>query len=80
MEEMCFKYYKKGIPTEDKFSYGTTYCPSDEVYQLARRRRLSSFSRIHTIDRVKYALIENGLVFIALPLTAYHKKHPKKKR
>jgi len=26
---------KKGIPTEDKFSYGTTKCPSDEVYQSA---------------------------------------------
>jgi len=59
---------KKGISTEDEFSYGTTERPSDEVYQLAQRRRLSSFSRIHTIDGAKHALIENGLVFIALPL------------
>jgi len=59
---------KKGISTEDKFSYGTTKRPSDEVYQSAQGRRLSSFSRIHTIDRAKHALIENGLVFIALPL------------
>jgi len=35
---------------------------------LAQRRRLLSFSRIHTIDRVKHALIENGPVFITLPL------------
>jgi len=56
---------KKGISTEDKFSYGTAKRPSDEVYQSAQRRRLSSFSRIHTIDNT---LIENGLVFIALPL------------
>jgi hypothetical protein len=59
---------KKGISTEDEFSYGTTERPSDEVYQSARRRRLSSFSRIHTIDGAKHALIENGPVFIALPL------------
>jgi len=59
---------KKGIPTEDKFSYRTTKHPSDEVYQLAQGRRLSSFSRIHTIDGAKHTLIENGLVFIALPL------------
>jgi len=59
---------KKGIPTEDEFSYKTTKRPSDEVYQLAQRRRLSSFSRIHTIDGAKHTLIENGLVFIALPL------------
>jgi len=26
---------KKGIPTEDEFSYGTTKHPSDEVYQSA---------------------------------------------
>jgi len=44
---------KKGIPTEDKFSYRTTERPSDEVYQSAQRRRLSSFSRIQTIDRAK---------------------------
>jgi len=31
-------------------------------------RRLSSFSRIHTIDGVKHVLVENGPVFIALPL------------
>jgi len=69
MEEMCLRYYKKkGISTEDKFSYGTTKRPNDEVYQLAPGRRLSSFSRIHTIDRAKHVLIENGLVFIALPL------------
>jgi len=59
---------KKGIPTKDEFSYGTNDCPSGEVYQLAQRRRLSSFSRIHTIDGVKHTLIENGPVFIALPL------------
>jgi len=59
---------KKGILTEDEFNYGNNDCPSDEVYQLAQRRRLSSFSRIHTIDRVKHMLIENGPVFIALPL------------
>jgi len=59
---------KKGMPTEDEFSYGTTKHPSDEVYQLARRRRLSSFSRIHTIDGAKHTLVENGQVFIALPL------------
>jgi len=59
---------KKGISTEDKFSYGTTKCPSDEAYQSARGRRLTSFSRIHTIDGAKHMLIENGLVFIALPL------------
>jgi len=35
---------------------------------LAQRRRLSSFSRIHTIDGVKHALIENGPLFIILPL------------
>jgi len=69
MAEMCFKYYKKkGIPKEDEFSYGTTKRPSDEAYQSAQGRRLSSFSRIHTIDGAKHALIENGLVFIALPL------------
>jgi len=59
---------KKGISTEDKFSYGTTKRPNDEVYQSAQRRRLSSFSRIHTIDGAKHTLIENGPVFIALPL------------
>jgi len=59
---------KKGIQTKDKFSYGTKKHPSDEVYQSAQSRRLSSFSRIHTIDRVKHALIENGPVFIALSL------------
>jgi len=59
---------KKGIPMEDEFNYGANDCPSDDVYQLAQRRRLSGFSRIHTIDRVKHALIENGPVFIALPL------------
>jgi len=35
---------------------------------LAQSRRLSSFSRIHTIDGVKHVLVENGPVFIALPL------------
>jgi len=59
---------KKRIPTEDEFSYGTTKRPSDEVYQSLQKRRLSSFSMIHTIDGVKHALIENGPVFIALPL------------
>jgi len=59
---------KKGIPTEDKFSYGTNKRPRDEVCQLAQSRRLSSFSRIHTIDGVKHVLIENSPVFIALPL------------
>jgi len=59
---------KKGIPTEDEFRYRTTENPSDEVYQSTRVRRLSSFSRIHPIDGVKHTLIENGLVFIALPL------------
>jgi len=59
---------KKGIPTKDKFSYGTNEHPSPEVYQLARVRRLSGSSRIHTIDEVKHALVENGPVFIALPL------------
>jgi len=69
MAEMCFRYYKKkGISTEDEFSYRTTKRPSDEVYQSAQRRRLASFSRIHTIDGAKHALIENGPVFIALPL------------
>jgi len=63
-----FQIQKKGIPTEDKFSYGTTKHPSDEVYQSAQGRRLSSFSRIHTIYGAKDPLIENGLVFIALPL------------
>jgi len=58
---------KKGYP-QDKFSYRTTKHPSDEVYQSAQSRRLSSFSRIHTIDRAKHALIENGPVFIALLL------------
>jgi len=29
---------------------------------------MSGFSRIHTIDGVKHALVENGLLFIALPL------------
>jgi len=59
---------KKGIPTKDKFNYGTNDRPSDEFYQSAQRRRLSSFSMIHTIDRVKHGLIENSTVFIALPL------------
>jgi len=59
---------KKGIPTEDEFSYRTTKCPSDEVCQSAQGRRLSSFSRIHTIHGAKHVLIENGPVFIALPL------------
>jgi len=39
-----------------------------EVYQSAQGRRLSGFSRIHTIDGVKPALVENSPVFIALPL------------
>jgi len=47
---------KKGIPTKDRYSYGTNECPSDEVYQSAQNRRLSSFSRIHTIDGVKHVL------------------------
>jgi len=59
---------KKGIPTKNEFSYGTNKRPSDEVYQLVQSRRLSSFSRIHTIDGVEHALVENGPVFIALPL------------
>jgi len=59
---------KNGISTEDEFSYGTTKPPSDEVYQLAQGRRLSSFSRIHTIDGEKHVLVESGQVFIALPL------------
>jgi len=46
---------KKGVPTEDNFSYGTNGRPSDEVYQSTQSRRLSSFSRIYTIDRVKHA-------------------------
>jgi len=58
---------KKGIPTKDEFNYGTNKCSSDEVYQSAQGRRLSSFSRIQAIDGVKHALIENGPVFIALP-------------
>jgi len=68
MEEMCFKYYKKRDTHRGQFSYRATKHPSDEVYQSAQGRRLSSFSRIHTIDGAKCALIENGPVFIALPL------------
>jgi len=56
---------KKGIPTKDKFSYGLTNVP---VMKSISWPKASSFSRIHTIDRVKHTLIENGLVFIALPL------------
>jgi len=67
MAEMCFRYYKKRN-TKDEFNYGTNECPSDEVYQLAQGRRLSSFSRIYIIDGGKHVLIENGPVFIALPL------------
>jgi len=59
---------KHGIATEDEFSYGTEDYPSEEVYQVAKSRRLSGFSRIHTIDGVKHALVENGPVYIALPL------------
>jgi len=59
---------KRGIPTESEFSYGTEEHPSAEVYQSAHGQRLSGFSRIHTIDGVKHALVENGPVFIALPL------------
>jgi len=49
-------------------SYGTNEHPSAEVYHSARGRRLSGFSRIHTIYGAKHALVENGRVFIALPL------------
>jgi len=35
---------------------------------LACSRRLSGFSRIHTINGAKHALVENGPLFIALPL------------
>jgi len=59
---------KKGIPTEDKFSYGTNEHPIAEIYQSAQCRRLSGFSRIHTIDGAKHALVENSPVFIAQPL------------
>jgi len=59
---------KKGIPTEDEFNYGANEHPSAEVYQLAWGRRLSGFSRIHTIYGVKHVLVENSPVFIALPL------------
>jgi len=59
---------KKGIPTEDKFNYGTNEHPNAEIYQSAHSRRLLSFSWIHTIDGVKHTLVENGPVFIALPL------------
>jgi len=59
---------KRGIPTESDFRYGTEEYPSDEVYKSAHSRRLSGFFRIHTIDGVKHALVENGPVFIALPL------------
>jgi hypothetical protein len=69
MAGMCFRYYKKkGIPTKDEFNYGTNKHPSAKIYQSAQSRRLSSFSRIHTIDRVKHTLVENSPVLIALPL------------
>jgi hypothetical protein len=59
---------KRGIATEAEFNYGTNEHPSAEVYQLAQGRRLSGCSRTHTIDGAKHALVENGPVFIALPL------------
>jgi len=60
---------KRGIPTKSEFRYGAEEYPSaEDIYQSARGRRLSGFSRIHTIDGVKHALVENGPVFIALPL------------
>jgi len=59
---------KRGVATEEEFRYGMEEHPSDEVYKSAHSRRLSGFSRIHTIDWVKHALVENGPVFIALPL------------
>jgi len=62
---------KKGISTEDEFSYGTTERPSDEAYQSAQRRRLSSFSRIHTIDGAKLKTAQCSLlclyIIAALP-------------
>jgi len=61
-------FQKRGIATEPQFSYGTEEHPSAEVYRLAHSRRLTGFSRIHTIDRAKHVLVENSPAFIALPL------------
>jgi len=63
MAGMCFRYYKKKA-----YPPRTNEHPSAEVYQLAQDRRLSGFSRIHTINGVKHVLVENSPVFIALPL------------
>jgi len=53
---------KRGIATEAEFNYGTNEHLSAEVYQSAQGRRLSGFSRIHTIDGAKHVLVENGPV------------------
>jgi len=52
---------KRGIATEAEFNYGTEEHPSAEVYH-------SAFSRIHTINGAKHALV-NSPVFMALSTT-----------
>jgi len=66
MAGICFRYYKKKVyPPTMSSAMGPMSIP---VLRSISQPEAGGFSRIHTIEGVKHALVENSPVFIALPL------------
>jgi C1A family cysteine protease len=75
-----FKILQKiGSVLEEKYPYRTMDEIGEELKNLARKYRIKNYAKVKTIKGVKEALVQNGVVYLAVPVYDYGHRMWKKK-